>query len=137
MAIRRGRVATFEVSTNGSTYYSLGQRKNGNYSLDIDMMDSSNCDTVGKQQIYGDEQCKLSLSAMYDPTDSAQEILLQAAEDKTDIYARVRLIVGSGERELTFTAQVTSVGVDAGHGNVQELTAEVISNGTITRGTQT
>jgi hypothetical protein len=136
MAIRKGRVATFEVSTNGTTYYNLGQRKSGNYSLDIDMMDASNCDTEGKQQIYGDEQCKLSLSAMYDPADSAQEILLQAAENKTDIYARVRLVVGSGERQLTFTAQVSSVGVDASHGNVQELTAEVISNGTITRGVQ-
>lgn len=129
--------ATAGSTLAGGSWTDFGGVTDGSITNNNSMVDVTHNDIKGVCREYGNEDTTLSVTVIYDPSDTGQAALRDAARNKTKLAFRVREIVGSGEDEWAFDGLIESFERNAGANNTR-LTASftIQSDGVKEYGTQ-
>ena len=138
MATIIGRSASVAVAdTIGGTYVPIGKVTSASMSFASDMADETNNDSAGfKEEQPADSQATIELAGKWDVGDAGQREIAARAVDKVLKYYRFRPKTGTGEHQYIFGAYVSDFSIDTETGAVEDLSATLVSSGTVTKSTQ-
>jgi predicted secreted protein len=138
MAKALGSGAILAVSSNGSSYTTVGKVKKISLAPSVNMVDATDNDSSGtKEKLVGDSEFKLSVTANYDVSDTAQGTIMDGCANKTLLYYRYRPKGSStGEIQYIGTGYLTKCQVDANHEAIEELVFDVEFTAGVTKSTQ-
>lgn len=137
------KVATPVVAPATPTYEKAGKMDSLTINLNLAEIEAGHFDDggwtpylTGKQDATIDFSCKIDTDASTGMLDAGQEILLEAYFDKTEILVKFAQRTGTGIREWSSTALVTSLVSDNPDGDVAMYTGTLRLTTKPTEGTQ-
>jgi len=137
MATIIGRNAKVAISPDGITYTDIGKVTSASLSFASDMADETNNDSGGfKEEQPADSQATIELAGKHNAADTGQAALADRAFDKAKNYFRFRPYTNPGDPEYIFQGYVSDHSVDTETGAVIDLSATIVSSGTVTKQAQ-
>lgn len=121
---------TFEVSTNGTTWETLGGAYDASFDRTMEELDATEFGDTDEQKIYGLGNAEFSVSANWNPGDDGQGIVQAGMQARDNIHVRYRPDGTNGFiTECICTSMSLSQAVD---GKVEVEYTFVLANGTVT-----
>lgn len=132
-----GKGASLAISTDGTTYNTVGGVVDVSISFSDDLAEVTDKDSAGhKQYISGHDDATVEVSARYEEDDTYQADVLTAAVDKTVRYFRIRPTTGSGKLQYIGQGFVSEMSVDAPNEDVVGLSFTIQVSGGLAKSAQ-
>jgi|LakMenEpi03Aug12_release.lakeMendotaPanAssembly.Ray.scaffolds.fasta_scaffold389589_3 predicted secreted protein len=138
MAHILGTASKVAISSDGSTYVTIGDITTASLSMTVNSVDITDNDSSAKEFMAGDATATFTFTFNYEGSqaDGGQEDLIDAFIAKTTMYFRLRPRELTGESQYVFQGIVTELPIESSHEEVITMTATVQVTGAITESAQ-